>query len=124
MSGEKCDLSNDKNILSITSPQNNVKGPYKVVYKNIDEKWAIVALDWNDYPSLAIRWFWGTMGNPISSGYPTWFTLPSELEETILNGLPLDYQVRKKVEKFLTGEITGEQLKTDNKTPTHCNDKK
>ena len=110
MSGETFDLNDDNNILSLNSPKNAVRGPYKVVYKDIDERWAIVALDWDSKSSLAIRWFWGNGGNPFSSGNPTWLIIPSPLINSVLNGLPLDFKFRKLIDKFLNNEIDGNKL--------------
>lgn len=110
MAGEKCDLSNDDLILNINSPKKSVGGPYKVIHKDQIERWAIVALDWGGDPRLGIRWFVDTKGNPTIEGQPTWFVLPPNLYISTLNGLPLTYQDRKEVERFLMGEITGEEL--------------
>lgn len=110
MSGETFDLTDDNNILSLNSPKNAINGPYKVVYKDIDERWVIVALDWDRNPSLAIRWFWGSAGNPFSSGNPTWLIIPSPLINSILSGLPLDFKFRKLIDMFLNNEIDGNKL--------------
>jgi hypothetical protein len=110
MSGETFDLTDDNNILSLNSPKNAVNGPYKVVYKDVNERWAIVVLDWDSKPSLAIRWFWGNGGNPFSSGNPTWLIIPSPLINSILSGLPLDFKFRKLIDKFLNNEIDGNKL--------------
>jgi len=111
MSGENFNLEVDEEILKINSPKTSVRGPYVVVYKNIKEKWAIVALDWDKEPRLGIRWFWGGGGNPFSSANPTWLIIPSALTNSILNGLPLNYDFRKSLEKYLTGEIEGKIIK-------------
>ena len=110
MSGEKLNLNNDSEILKICSPKASVGGPYVVVFKNITERWAIVALDWDKQPRLGIRWFWGNGGNPFSSANPTWLVIPSDLTNSILNGLPLDYEFRKKLDRFLSKEIDGEMI--------------
>lgn len=114
MSGEEMDLSDDNEILSINSPKNLLGGPYRVVYKNIEERWAIVAMDWDKKPCLGIRWFWGSAGNPFSSGYPTWLVIPSGLTYSILNGLPLDFNFRNTVEKYLKKELSGEKFRDIN----------
>jgi hypothetical protein len=110
MSGETFDLTDDNNILSLNSPKNAINGPYKVVYKDVNERWALVALDWDGKPSLGIRWFWGNAGNPFSSGNPTWLIIPSALINSILSGLPLDFKFRKLIDKFLNSEINGNKL--------------
>ncbi|RYX87838.1 hypothetical protein EON73_00385 [bacterium] len=110
MGGESFYLGDDNNILTLNSPKASVGGPYKVVYKNVEEKWAIVAMDWDGKPRLGMRWFWGNGGNPFSSGNPTWLVIPSSLSNSILNGLPLDFTFYSKVVEFLAGKITGSQI--------------
>ena len=110
MSGVNFNLDDDNNILSLNSPKNSVGGPYSVVYKDVEQRWAIVALDWDGEPNLGIRWFWGNGGNPFSSGNPTWLILPSPIINSILNGLPLDFKFRKLIESFLNSETRGIDL--------------
>jgi len=110
MSGAKFDLTDDEKILGINSPKTSVGGPYIVVYKDIVERWAIVALDWDKNPRLGIRWFWGGGGNPFSSAKPIWLIVPSALTNSILNGLPLEFDLRKKLDKYLSGEISGDKI--------------
>lgn len=110
MSGEKFNLNDDNEILKINSPKDSVGGPYVVVYKNIKERWVIVALDWDEEPRFGIRWFWAGGGTPFSSAKPIWLIVPSALTNSILNGLPLNYDFRKKLENFLAGEIDGKEL--------------
>lgn len=111
MFGENFNLKNDEDLLKINSPQGSLEGPYVVVYKSIAQRWAIVAMNWDDAPTLGIRWFWGKNGNPISRSYATWLVIPSMLHHTILNGLPLEFTFRDKVNRFLIGEIDGATLK-------------
>ena len=110
MSGKNLDLTIDQEILKINSPKKYVGGPYSVVFKNIDERWAIVALDWDGKPRLGIRWFWDKLGNPLSRSNPTWLVIPSALANSILDGLPLDFQYRKSLEQYLNSEIKGSDL--------------
>lgn len=110
MAGQNFDITNDNNILSINSPKNSVSGPYRVVFTNIDERWAVVAMDWDREPRLGIRWFWGNGGNPSSHGYPTWLVIPVILSNSILDGLQLDPQFHSQIVDFLTGRIQGDEL--------------
>ncbi len=55
MAGQSFILNDDNAILKLNSPKNSIDGPYKVVYKDVDERWVIVALSWDSHPSLAIR---------------------------------------------------------------------
>src|ERR1700677_2080303 len=89
--GEGLDMTNNAEILQINSPQRSVAGPYAVVYKNLSDRWAIVALDWRHdnnrayEPKLGLRWFWGNGGNPCSHGYATWLVIPDDLIPIILS---------------------------------------
>jgi hypothetical protein len=64
LGGETFPLDDDSKILELNSPQSRVRGPYVVVFKELEERWAIVAMDWEGKPRLGIRWFWGNNGNP------------------------------------------------------------
>ncbi|WP_424945934.1 hypothetical protein [Candidatus Spongiihabitans sp.] len=111
MSEEEFNINDDIKILEINSPKNMVGGPYAVVYKNIEERWAIVAMGWGCDPVLGIRWFWDKKGHPISTGHPVWFVVPSHLNHSILAGLPLKHKFRNQIDKFLVGDIKGSGLK-------------
>ena len=112
MCGINCKIENDEEILKINSPKDRCGGPYVVVYKSVEKRWAIVALDWDNEPMLAMRWFYSTKGNPVSNFQPIWFIIPDMLYQAILNGLPLEYRFRDAINRFLAGEINGEDLKT------------
>ena len=103
----------DSQILEINSPQDEVGGPYKVVYKNSSNYWAIVALDWGTEkkPSLGIRWFYHNHGYPNAFQWGLWFIIPSELSEVILPTLNIDPELHTRVSRFLLGEITGDDLR-------------
>ena len=107
--GASYDLG-DESILKINSPRSSVGGPYAVVFKNTDERWAIVAFDWEESPRLGIRWFWGNGGNPFSSGHGTWLVVPESLSKSILSGLPIPHAFSSRVDDFLSGRITGTEL--------------
>jgi hypothetical protein len=109
--GEAFPIEDDEQILKINSPRASVAGPYVVIFKNLEERWAIVALDWGEDPRLGIRWFWGNGGNPFSSGNGTWLVIPPSLSKGVLASLPIDHVFYGKVDDFLRGRITGEQLK-------------
>ncbi len=53
--GKRVELENDSEILKVNSPQDSVGGPYVVVYKDTDERWAIVAMKWDGMRRLGIR---------------------------------------------------------------------
>lgn len=100
----------DAEILKLNSPKTSVGGPFAVVYKNIEDRWVIVALDWDEKPRLGIRWFWGNGGNPFSSATPVWFIIPFDLTNSILDGLPLDSNFRMKLDEYFEGKIKGDKI--------------
>lgn len=102
--GEGFDLSDNSKILQIDSPRENISGPYEVIYKDMEERWAIVSIKWDGKPSLGIRWFWDSNGMPNGHGYSTWFVIPDEIVLSILNGLPIKPAVKMKVQDFLAGK--------------------
>lgn len=108
--GENFSIEDDEKILKINSPRENVKGPYVVVYKNIIERWAIIAFDWDDKPRLGMRWFKGNGGNPFSSGHGTWLVIPPSLSRILLLGLPIDHRLSNKIDDFLAGKICGNEI--------------
>ncbi len=94
-------------IVKINAPKDVVDGPYKVIYKDMDERWAIVALDWDGEPCLGIRWFWDSIGHPQSTGHPTWFIIPDQLARGVLASLPLSTEFAHDVNQFLLGILKG-----------------
>jgi hypothetical protein len=90
----------------VTSPQNRLE-LREVVFQNgdRDRSYAVAIGNWDAEPSLLIRWN-GTekqpKGNPISTGYATWFVIPHELEQAILDQINLPPAIRKKCEDFLS----------------------
>ena len=112
MAGSQSDLHKDSLILAINSPKSRLKGPYRVIYKKntTNEFWALVAINWDGEPRLAMRWFYGKIGSPSSSGYPTWFIIPPSITKTLLAGLPLNHALTTKIDEFLSGKISGPDL--------------
>ncbi len=111
MSGKSLNLENNGEILAINAPKDHLTGPYVVVYKDTANRWALVAMEWDDKRCLGIRWFWGNKGNPTSSTHPTWLVVPGELSKAILAGLAIDHVFSTKVDAFLAGDIGGEELR-------------
>ena len=110
LGGDACDFSHNEDILAIDSPKDMVGGPYFVVHKNSEERYALVALEWCGEPAIGIRWFWDTVGNPQSSSFPTWTIIPTAFYRTLQEHFPLNIKHKNPVEDFLTGKITGEEL--------------
>ena len=110
MGGKTLDMTKDADILQIQSPRPSVDGPYVVVYKDLTDRWAIVALDWDEEPRLGIRWFWGNGGTPFSSAHPIWLVIPPILSKSILLGLVIENELSMKIDDFLSGKISGKDL--------------
>ena len=97
-------------ILQINSPRKRLKGPYSVVYKDRKARFAIVTMDWDNKPTLGIRWFWDGCGYPNTHGYPTWLVAPDFIQQYILPNFNVPPNLETRIKKFLEGEIKGEDL--------------
>lgn len=113
--GETFPLTSDKDILSINSPKNSLKGPWFVVHCDVTNRWAIVIMHWNDEPRLGIRWFYGTSGTPSVRGYATWLVIPDSLSEAILSKLPISPSLRKRIDAILRNEYSISELQYERK---------
>lgn len=110
--GQNFPLEDNNKILEINSPKEQLGGsPYAVVYKDLSDRYAIVAIDWDGKPRLGIRWFWYADGHPVAHEYATWFVMPSSLSRNMLLGLPLGHEFSRKIDDFLAGKIKGSELK-------------
>jgi hypothetical protein len=67
----------------VRSPQGRIRD-LRVIYTNRDEGWSIAEMEWRDRNTgewhwrIGMRWDGGEgeLGNPQSSGHPTWFIVP------------------------------------------------
>jgi len=108
--GIEFDLRDDAGILRINSPQGSVEGPFAIVYKDMAERWVVVALSVDGTPRLGIRRFDGKGGTPFSRE-PVWFYIPFGLELATLQQMPISIAYRKAVQGFLAGDISGQTLR-------------
>ena len=85
----------------VRSPQDRIRN-LRVIYSNHDEGWSIAEMEWRHHDSGQWRWRIGMrwdgapaeLGNPQSSGHPTWFLVPegaiaqmiSEHAESLVQG--------------------------------------
>ena len=54
----------------------------------VDFSWSVARLEWDDSLVVGIRWngdSTSTKGLPQARGNPTWFVVPRELEDAVLN---------------------------------------
>jgi hypothetical protein len=76
----------------VRSPKERIR-ELRVIYTNREEGWSIAEIDW--YHRSDDEWRWrvgmrwdgeeGELGNPQSSGHPTWFVVPEgEISDIIL----------------------------------------
>lgn len=89
----------------VNSPRDRLK-LLEVVFQNEDRdrSYSVAIGNWDAEPSLLIRWN-GTekqpKGNPISTGYATWFVIPHELERAILDEINPPPAIKRRCEEFL-----------------------
>lgn len=110
MGGESFPLEDDTRVLEVRSPKSRLGGPYMVVYRDLHQRWAVVAMEWDGEPVLGMRWFTEACGTPSSRGFPTWMVIPCALYDSILASLNLTADLRRKVDDFLVGEVNGNEL--------------
>lgn len=108
--GEGYDLTKDVNLIRINSPRSSVGGPWKVVYKDLAARWAVVLMDWEGERTLGIRWFWSKGGFPLSRGHATWMVVPDGMIEGVLNMCHISPKDKEYVRKALIGDISDEEL--------------
>jgi hypothetical protein len=54
----------------------------------VDDSWSVARLKWYGSPVVGIRWNGdsrSSKGTPQARGNPTWFIVPKELEDAVLN---------------------------------------
>ena len=71
----------------VTSPKTKVSN-VEVIRDGGEWGWSVVKLHWENEPALGIRWNGSYDGQPKglpqSHGFPTWFVLPAELHDNVL----------------------------------------
>lgn len=78
---------------NVISPKTRLAGPIDVVYPiepDAKAPYSIARFTWDKRPAVGIRWngdgeSQGDVGNPQSRGLPTWFILPEEIADLVLN---------------------------------------
>jgi hypothetical protein len=73
---------------TVWAPKASIRS-VEVLYNRGSGEWSAARVIWDGKERIGIRWNGGDdgpgIGNPQSRGNATWFILPSELEEVILN---------------------------------------
>jgi len=72
----------------VLSPKVSVSN-LRPIYDEGEGKWSAALLDWDQEPSVGIRWNGQNQspGNPQSRGLPTWFVMPNQLGIPVLRTL-------------------------------------
>jgi len=74
---------------SVFSPKERVKSVEVIFDKGqVDGSWSVARLKWDDSFVIGIRWNGdqnSTKGLPQARGNPTWFVVPDELADAVLN---------------------------------------
>lgn len=74
---------------TVLSPKERVKS-VEVIFDAgpVDDSWSVARLKWDGSPVVGIRWNGdreSTKGLPQARGNPTWFVIPDELKDAVLN---------------------------------------
>ncbi|MEI8294986.1 MAG: hypothetical protein WCG04_00480 [Alphaproteobacteria bacterium] len=87
---------------AVLTPKGKIKNLH-VLHDGGEHSWSLARMTWDNAEVLAMRWNGGmvngkkTSGNPVSRGYPTWFVVPDEVGQALL-------QMVKTVKGFKEGE--------------------
>lgn len=80
----------------VRSPKSRIED-LQVVYDGREGGWSLAKMKWDKNDAVGIRWNGGTedkkfpgIGNPQSRGVPTWFILPDEVAEVVLDFIEKD----------------------------------
>mgnify|MGYP001418855056 CR=1 FL=1 len=83
----------------VTSPKAKVSELH-VIYDGGEGNWALAEMKWDEKKVMALRWNGGSedprfpgIGNPQSRGVPTWFVLPDEVGEVVVQMLRLHEKI-------------------------------
>lgn len=76
----------------VMSPKKRVSGEIEVLVDKGERYWSLCKLTWDGESRIGIRWNGGLnsterIGNPQSRGKPTWFILPEEVADVILQAV-------------------------------------
>jgi hypothetical protein len=73
---------------TVWAPKASIRS-VEVLYNRGSGHWSVARVTWEDRERIGIRWNGGDdspgIGNPQSRGNATWFILPDELQDVILN---------------------------------------
>jgi hypothetical protein len=73
--------------VTVWAPKTSVRS-LEILYNTGPNGWSVARIDWEGKESIGIRWNGGDgsgIGNPQSRGNATWFIIPQELQQEILN---------------------------------------
>jgi hypothetical protein len=73
---------------TVWAPKASIRS-VEVLYNRGQGEWSVARVTWEGRERIGIRWNGGAdgpgIGNPQSRGNATWFILPDELKEVVLN---------------------------------------
>ncbi len=74
---------------AVRSPKDMVKS-VEVIYDSgpVELSWSVARLKWGDSPAVGIRWNGdsnNSKGTPQARGNPTWFVVPEQIKDAVLN---------------------------------------
>jgi hypothetical protein len=108
--GKDFNLEDDDSILQFKSPINLVGGPYSIVYKNVEERIVIVAMEFDGQPCLGIHLFKDETGWPSSRGIPVWCAVLQDDLSKLLQYFEFEPGISESLYGFLNGKVKGQDL--------------
>jgi hypothetical protein len=105
--GKDFNLENDDLILQLKSPVGRVDGPYSIVYKSVDERLVVVAMEFDGQPCLGVHLFKDKIGWPASRGIPTWCVVLPDNAYELLKYFEFEPDISESLHGFLSKKIKG-----------------
>ncbi len=83
----------------VLSPKSSVS-ELQVIYDDGENSWSLAKMKWDGGDAIGLRWNGGSedpkfphIGNPQSRGVPTWFILPQEIADVVVQMLKLSKKI-------------------------------
>jgi hypothetical protein len=82
----------------VTSPKGRVEN-LKVIYNSgektgAEHSWSLAEMKWDGTPAMGLRWNGPGIGTPHSRGIPTWFIVPEEVANIVVEMLKLSNKIK------------------------------
>jgi hypothetical protein len=108
--GKDFNLEGDDLILRSDPSANRIGGPYSIVYKNVEERAVIVAMEFDGRPRLGFHFFQDEIEWPSSGQIPLWCVISQDDSSKLLQYFEFEPGISESLYGFLNGKFNGKDL--------------